>query len=58
MNFWTLWCKTLGNKISHDNKIADTAAILRTIWIILQVITCIAIIIGVVFNVSSIIHHW
>lgn len=56
--FWPIWCKTLGNKISEHKSEADIAAILRTLWVILQVITCLCIILGVGFNVASIIHHW
>ena len=48
---WKLWAKTLGNKISDDNREADFAAILRSLWVLLQVVTCIAII-------ANAIHHW
>lgn len=51
MNIWKVWAKTLGYKIS-DNKVeADSAAIIRTFWVALHVVTCVAII-------SNTIHHW
>jgi len=51
MNFWKIWAKTLGNKISKSNSEADVAAILRTLWILLHIITCFAII-------ANAIRHW
>jgi hypothetical protein len=55
---WPIWCKTLGNKISEHKPEADFAAILRTAWVILQVITCLCIIFGVGINFINVIHHW
>lgn len=55
---WRVWAKTLGHKISDVKAEADLAAILRTAWVILQVVTCLCIILGVGFNIASIIHHW
>jgi hypothetical protein len=51
MSLWAIWCKTLGGKISDDNRIADKAALFRTIWILLNAITCMVII-------ANAIHHW
>lgn len=50
-NLWHIWAKTLGNKISENNKVSDYAAGIRTLWVLLQVVTCIAII-------TNVIHHW
>jgi len=41
---WRVWAKTIGNKISDDDKESDTGAIIRTAWIFLHAVTCIAII--------------
>lgn len=46
-----IWCKTLGTKISKCNKEADTACVLRTLFVLLNVLTCIAII-------ANIVGHW
>lgn len=48
---WPIWAKTLGNKISTDNTVADTAALIRTIWILIQLATCVSII-------ANCIRHW
>jgi len=48
---WRVWAKTLGNKISDDDKESDVSAIIRTIWITIQVVTCITII-------ANAIHQW
>jgi hypothetical protein len=51
MSYWKIWCRTLGDKISDVKHEADTAAVLRTLWVTLQVLTCLAII-------ANVIHHW
>lgn len=48
---WKVWCRTLGNKVSEDRKEADAAAVLRSLWVCLQVLTCLFIIAGVI-------RHW
>ena len=48
---WKLWCRTLGNKVSEDSREADVAAVLRSLWVGLQVLTCLFIIAGVI-------RHW
>ena len=48
---WELWCKTIGNKISDDPREADFAAVWRTIWIAVNMITCFTII-------ANAIRHW
>ena len=50
-NFWEIWCKSIGEKAFLDNRKADKVAILRTIWVLFQAITCCFIIAGVV-------RHW
>jgi hypothetical protein len=37
---WKIWAKTMGNKISDDSLEANVAAIIRTFWWMLHVITC------------------
>lgn len=48
---WPLWAKTLGCKISKDDREADVGALIRTSWVLLHVVTCIAI-------VCNTIRHW
>lgn len=43
---WRIWVKTLGNKISDDDRESDIAALIRTFWWFIHVITCIFIIIN------------
>ena len=44
--FWEIWSKALGDKAFSDKKKADRVAIVRTVWVILQVVTCLFIITG------------
>ena len=48
---WPIWAKTLGSKISPDDCEADIAALIRTAWVLLHVVTCIAII-------ANCLRHW
>jgi hypothetical protein len=48
---WPIWAKTLGYKISADDREADIGALIRTAWVFLHVVTCIAII-------ANAIRHW
>ena len=41
---WEYWCKAIGSKAFDDNNKADKVAVIRTLWILLHVVTCIAII--------------
>jgi hypothetical protein len=41
---WKIWAKALGEKASNDSKTADQVALIRTIFILLTVITEIHII--------------
>jgi hypothetical protein len=48
---WRLWAKSLGEKSNTTNKEADQIALLRTMVVLVNFITCIAI-------VANIIHNW
>jgi hypothetical protein len=48
---WKLWAKALGEKSSSDNKEADKIAIIRTIIVLIYIITNFFIIAGVL-------RHW
>lgn len=50
---WEFWCKAIGTKAYNDNKKADIVAIIRTGWILLHIITCLAIILNAIAN-----HGW
>jgi len=50
---WELWCKAIGEKAYEDNRRADSVAIIRTIWILLHIATCLAIILNAIAN-----HGW
>lgn len=43
---WEYWCKAIGTKAYNDNKKADRVAIIRTVWIVLHIATCLFIIAG------------
>jgi hypothetical protein len=43
---WKYWCKAIGTKAYDDDKKADRVAIIRTLWVLLHVVTCLFIIIG------------
>jgi hypothetical protein len=43
---WAYWCKAIGTKAYDDNRKADRVAIIRTVWIVLHIVTCFAIIVG------------
>jgi hypothetical protein len=48
---WRLWAKALGEKASPDNREADKIAIIRTIIVLVNFITCF-------FIMANAIHHW
>jgi hypothetical protein len=48
---WKLWAKALGEKASNDDKEADRIAILRTLIVMVYVITNF-------FIVAGVIRHW
>jgi len=49
--YWKLWAKSLGEKASDDKKEADTVALIRTIIVLINTITCF-------FIIANAIHHW
>lgn len=50
---WKYWCKALGSKTFNDDKKSDVVAIIRTVWVILHIVTCLAIITNAIAN-----HGW
>jgi hypothetical protein len=48
---WRLWAKALGEKASPNNEEADKIALIRTIILLVYLITNLFIIAGVI-------HHW
>ena len=48
---WRLWAKSLGEKGSDDPHEADLIAIIRSIVVLVNFITCF-------FIISGVIHHW
>jgi len=50
---WKYWCKAIGSKEFDDDRKADRVAIIRTIWIVLHICTCLAIITNAIAN-----HGW
>jgi len=51
IKFWRFWAKALGEKSSTDDKEADKIAIIRTIIVLIYIITNFFIIAGVL-------RHW
>jgi len=45
---WRLWCLSLGDKASDNTKDADMVAVMRTIVVLVNFITCFFIIAGVI----------
>tara|TARA_Y100000593_G_C4268002_1_gene315826 strand:- start:38 stop:205 length:168 start_codon:yes stop_codon:yes gene_type:complete len=43
---WEYWCKAIGKKEYTKDKDADKVAVIRTIWILLHIVTCLFIIVG------------
>ena len=43
---WTYWCKAIGSKAYADDDKADRVAIIRSVWVVLHILTCLFIIIG------------
>ena len=41
---WKIWAKTMGQKISEKNQESDIAAMIRTFWWLVHIITCFFII--------------
>ena len=51
---WSIWAKTMGGKISESDHEADIAAIIRTFFFILNVVTCVFIIL----NNGKLLGYW
>jgi hypothetical protein len=50
-NFWRIWANSLGEKIGETDEEADRVAIVRTIIIMVYIITNLVIIAGII-------RHW
>ena len=48
---WKLWAKALGEKASDNDKEADKVAIIRTVIVLVNFITCF-------FIMANAIRHW
>lgn len=48
---WRIWAKSLGEKASNDNKEADRIALVRTVVVLVNFITCF-------FIIANTIRHW
>jgi hypothetical protein len=48
---WRIWCKTMGDKISLDDREADIAAVVRTFFWLTNIVTCF-------FIIAGILRHW
>jgi|TARA_B110000240_G_C13164955_1_gene311023 hypothetical protein len=53
MTIWKYWCKAIGQKAYNDDKNADIVAIIRSMWVVLHILTCMAIILNAIAN-----HGW
>jgi len=53
---WHYWCKSIGQKAFQDDLRADRVAIIRTVWVVLHIVTCFFIIVhnGYKMNLWSI----
>jgi hypothetical protein len=50
INLWRVWAKALGEKSGASNREADYIAIVRSVIVVLNFITCLFIIAGVIHN--------
>jgi hypothetical protein len=48
---WEYWCKSIGVKAYEDNRKSDRVAVIRSVWVLLHILTCCAII-------ANAIRHW
>lgn len=51
MNLYYIWKKALGDKAHSNDRVADRVALIRTIIILIYLVTNLVIIAGVI-------HHW
>jgi len=47
---WEIWAKAIGTKAYSDSRKADVVALIRTAWVILHILTCLAIITNAIAN--------
>jgi hypothetical protein len=50
INLWRVWAKALGEKSGASNREADYIAVVRRVIVVLNFITCLFIIAGVIHN--------
>jgi hypothetical protein len=50
-SLWRLWAKTIGPKISDNDREADAAAIWRTVWVLFNFV------VGIVIMANAF-RHW
>ena len=50
---WEYWCKAIGSKAYDNKRKSDVVAIIRTLWVVLHIVTCLAIILNAIAN-----HGW
>ncbi len=43
---WEYWCKAIGSKAYEDEIKSDRVAIIRSVWVLLHIVTCLFIIVG------------
>ncbi len=51
-DMWKVWCKAMGTKAFEDDRKADKVAIVRTIWVLFNMITCCFIIASGMVNLG------
>jgi hypothetical protein len=49
--FWRAWAKALGEKAGADDRESDKIALIRTVLVIINTVTCF-------FIIANAIHHW
>jgi hypothetical protein len=47
---WEYWCKAIGEKAYDEDRRADRVAIIRSVWVLLHIVTCLAIILNAIAN--------
>jgi len=50
-NLWRLWAKSIGEKASNENREADKIAAIRTLIVLIYIVTN-------VFICANVIRHW
>ena len=53
MKWWRIWAKSLGEKVGDTDREADAIDLIRTIWWLTHMATCIFIILNAIAN-----HGW